>query len=275
MKTDSFFYRFFRQYRHAFFMLIGEDRRKARRYKFTAVEVKELAFRFDGLFLAASRNDDAYFVEVQFKKDPRFYARFFAEIYVYLAQFPLANDWRAVAIFPTRALDPGVPRHYRELFNEGRVLRIYLDELPEATLQQFPLNLLQIILDKKQNVLSTVENIKRRLPKEMPEAAARETFIELMVNLLLNKFPELTEREVKKMVEPLISNVKKSRFYRELREETAHELTPKIEQEIKRKIARELLLRKMSLELIAEATQLAPREVRTIMKELAARKSPV
>jgi len=67
MKTDSFFYRFFRQYRRAFFMLIGEDRRKARRYKFTAVEIKELAFRFDGLFLAASRKDDAYFVEVQFK----------------------------------------------------------------------------------------------------------------------------------------------------------------------------------------------------------------
>lgn len=71
------------------------------------------------------------------------------------------------------------------------------------------------------------------------------------------------------MVEPLISNVKKSRFYRELQEETAQELTPKIEQETKRKIARELLLRKMNLELIAEATQLAPHEVRTIMKDLA------
>lgn len=271
MKTDSFF----RQYRHAFFMLIGEDWRKARRYKFAAVEIKELAFRFDGLFLAASRKDDAYFVEVQFKKDPRFYSRFFAEIYVYLAQFSPANEWRAVAIFPTRALDPGVSRHYRELFNEGRVLRIYLDELPEATLRQFPLNLLQIILDKKQNVLSTVGKIAQRLPAEIPQASAQESFIELMVNLLLSKFPELTRTEIEKMVEPLISNVKKSRFYRELREETAQELTPKIEQEIKRKIARELLLRKMNLELIAEATQLAPREVRTIMKNLAARKSPV
>jgi len=203
MKTDSFFYRFFRQYRGAFFTLIGQDRRKAGRYKFASVEVKELAFRFDGLFLAESRKDDAYFVEVQFKKDSRFYARFFAEIYVYLAQFPLANDWRAVAIFPRRALDPGVPRHYRELFAEGRVLRIYLDELPKATLQQFPLNLLQIILDKKQNVLSTVEKITRRLPAEMPEAAAQENFIELMVNLLLNKFPELTRGEIEKMVEPL------------------------------------------------------------------------
>jgi len=68
MKTDSFFYRFFRQYRGAFFTLIGQDRRKAQRYKFASVEVKELAFRFDGLFLAESRKDDAYFVEVQFHR---------------------------------------------------------------------------------------------------------------------------------------------------------------------------------------------------------------
>jgi len=82
------------------------------------------------------------------------------------------------------------------------------------------------------------------------------------------------------MVEPLISNVKKSRFYRELQEETAQELTPKIkreltpkiEQETKRKIARELLLRKMSLEFIVEVTRLSSREVRAIMKEVTSRK---
>jgi predicted transposase/invertase (TIGR01784 family) len=286
MKTDSFFYRFFRQYRGAFFTLIGEDKRKAGRYKFASVELKELAFRFDGLFLAASRNDDAYFVEVKFQKDPRFYARFFAEIYVYLAQFPLANDWRAVAIFPTRALDPGVPRHYRELFAEGRVLRIYLDELPQETLEQFPLNLLQIMLDKKPNVLSTVGKIAQRLPAEMPKASAQENFIELMVNLLLSKFPELTRTEIEKMVEPLLSNVKKSRFYRELKEETAQELAPKIAQELtpkiaqesslkeKREIAKELALRKMSLEFIVEVTRLSPREVRAIMKDFPLRKKP-
>jgi len=176
------------------------------------------------------------------------------------------------------------------------VLRIYLDELPKETLEQFPLNLLQIMLDKKQNVLSTVEKIARRLPAEMPEAAAQENFIDLMVKLLLNKFPELTRTEIEKMVEPLLSNVKKSRFYRELQEETAQELTPKLKRELtpkiaqeltpkieqeltpritqesKREIARELLRRKMSLEFIAEVTRLSPREVRAVMKELASRK---
>lgn len=94
------------------------------------------------------------------------------------------------------------------------------------------------------------------------------------------------------MVEPLLSNVKKSRFYRELKEETAQELTPKITQELtpkiaqaltpkiaqesslreKREIAKELALRKMSLEFIVEVTRLSPKEVRAIMKDLPVRK---
>ena len=118
--------------------------------------------------------------------------------------------------------------------------------------------------------------IAQRLPAEMPKASAQENFIELMVNLLLSKFPELTRTEIEKMVEPLLSNVKKSRFYRELKEETAQELTPKIAQESslreKREIAKELVRRKMSLEFIVEVTRLSPKEVRGIMKELASRK---
>lgn len=90
--------------------------------------------------------------------------------------------------------------------------------------------------------------------------------------------------EIEKMVEPLLSNVKKSRFYRELKEETAQELTPKITQELtpkiaqesslreKREIAKELALRKMSLEFIVEVTRLSPKEVRAIMKDLPVRK---
>jgi hypothetical protein len=41
MKTDSFFHRFFREFIEAFFTLIGEDERKAARYGFISVEVKE------------------------------------------------------------------------------------------------------------------------------------------------------------------------------------------------------------------------------------------
>ena len=63
MKTDSFFYRFFSEFPGAFFALIGEDERKAGSYKFGSVEVKEQAFRFDGIFVPAGNEDEIYFDE--------------------------------------------------------------------------------------------------------------------------------------------------------------------------------------------------------------------
>jgi len=50
MKTDSIINRFFREFPGEFFTLIGENPQKAEVYEFTSVEVKEQAFRFDGVF---------------------------------------------------------------------------------------------------------------------------------------------------------------------------------------------------------------------------------
>jgi len=138
MKSDKFFYDFFRQFRSAFFTLIGEDGRKARKYKFTVVEVKEQAFRFDGIFIPEALDDDIYFVEAQFGKKRDFYLRLFAEIAVYLRQKQPANHWRAVVIFPTPASDPGIDHHYQEFFESGRLQRLYLNQLPEKLLKKIP-----------------------------------------------------------------------------------------------------------------------------------------
>ncbi|MFQ5627120.1 MAG: hypothetical protein ACE5I1_00050, partial [bacterium] len=63
----------------------------------------------------------------------------------------------------------------------------------------------------------------------------------------------------------------------EIAEEIEQELTPRIAKENKlqekRNIARELLLRKMSLEFTVEVTGLSMKEVRAIKRELAARKN--
>lgn len=114
MKTDSFFYRFFSEFPEAFFMLLGEDAKKAERYKLTSVEVKEQAFRFDGIFKPETREDRIYFFEAQFSKEPGFYLRFFGEVAVYLRQNQPENPWRAVVLFPSEASDPGIHSHYQE-----------------------------------------------------------------------------------------------------------------------------------------------------------------
>ena len=260
LKTDSFFHRFFREFPDAFFTLIGESRQKAKRYKFTSVEVKETAFRFDGIFLPKTKRDLVYFVEVQFQKLSRFYARLFAEIYIYLAQHDVPNDWRAVVIFPKRALDPGVHQHYRELFESGRVICIYLEDLPAKQRERFPLNLLQIISDSEQQVLATVKKLTRQLPKQIHGAQERERIFQLIITLLMSKFPQLTRKEAEKMVQPMLSDPKESRWYKELVSERVHE------------IAQIMLKKKMAPALVEELTGLSAREVRALNKKPAARK---
>ena len=51
MKTDSIFYRIFQQYPRSLFDLLQHPNEEAEEYQFTSVEVKQLAFRLDGLFL--------------------------------------------------------------------------------------------------------------------------------------------------------------------------------------------------------------------------------
>ena len=86
MRRDSIFYKLFKQMPELSFELIEQSVPDAERYRFDSVEVKETAFRIDGVFLPP---DDAeskviFFSEVQLQKKENLYKRFFAELFVSL-----------------------------------------------------------------------------------------------------------------------------------------------------------------------------------------------
>ena len=85
MKTDSLFYLLFQLAPPLFFDLIGAPG-QGQGYRFESVEVKEAAFRIDGVFLPPEGATDqpVYFVEVQFQRDRQLYRRLFAEIFLFL-----------------------------------------------------------------------------------------------------------------------------------------------------------------------------------------------
>jgi predicted transposase/invertase (TIGR01784 family) len=143
--------------------------------------------------------------------------------------------------------------------------RIYLTDLPKAALEKFPLNLLKIVIDSKKKVLSTAEKIIRQLPKQVPDEKQQEIIVELLENLLVNKLPHMPRKEIEKMFE--FSDVKKTRFYRDVAEEVAQETSLKE----KRKIARTMLKKNFSLELIAEITGLPQKEIRPLTKNVVGR----
>ncbi len=110
MKTDSIFYQLF-AFPSIFFDLIGRSTNETRGYQFRSVEIKQTAFRINGVFLPSESSPDktVYFCEVQFQKDEFLYHRVFAELFLFLDQNPSTYDWYAVIIYPKRSLEPHPP----------------------------------------------------------------------------------------------------------------------------------------------------------------------
>ena len=127
METDSFFYQVFKRLPQTVFELLGLPSEQALAYRFDSVEVKK-SLRIDGVFLPIKVGLPVMFVEVQFQPLANFYANLFGKVFWYLAENDPGQEWLAVALFPSRTLEPTRRGPYEDLLGSPRVKRIYLDE---------------------------------------------------------------------------------------------------------------------------------------------------
>jgi predicted transposase YdaD len=81
LKTDSIFFKIFKTDPGILFELLGRSPTLAQGYEFRSVEIKQVAFRLDGVLLPKPDSNDqtVWFVEVQFQHVPEFYNRFFGQ----------------------------------------------------------------------------------------------------------------------------------------------------------------------------------------------------
>ena len=90
MKTDTLFYRLFQRWPKLALELLdlhyGGDS-----YRFSSEEIKQTAFRIDGLFMPIVDDPEQpiIFAEVQYQPDDDFYDRFISEMTLYLRGYPL------------------------------------------------------------------------------------------------------------------------------------------------------------------------------------------
>ncbi len=219
MHTDTIFYQIFLTFHTLLFELLGEPPENAKGYKFTSVEVKEKAFRFDGIFMPDSGEKPIYFVEVQFQPKPEFYWEFITEINIYINQYKPQQDWQAVALFAKRSLDVEVLTNYQqELVNSGRIKRIYLDEIPSGSIG---MGLIELIVSKENQAPELVKNLMQRTKTEISNNSEREGIIELLETVLLSKFSQLTRQEIEAMF--LVNDIKQTRVYQEAKQEGREE----------------------------------------------------
>jgi predicted transposase YdaD len=110
MHTDPLLYRLFQERPALLFDLAGLTVAEAAAYRLEATEVKQTAFRLDGVLNPPPDAADAPLVysESQFQTRPTFYARWFASIFLYLYRHRVTRPWQAVVAFPDRATEPGI-----------------------------------------------------------------------------------------------------------------------------------------------------------------------
>ncbi len=243
-------------------MLAGEDTSRIQdisSYSFQSVEIKDLSFRFDGVLAKADFSEKFYFVEVQFQKDERLFRRVFAEIMLYLYQQNLPTNWRAIVIFPQRSTDAGVPEDLAEYLASERLKVVYLDEVSDELLQEFPLSLLNIF---------TAKSNEKDVTTAVQQAIVQQTallddidFMRFLKRLLSEKLPHLNYKEIAAMFEPMLTPFEETRYYKDLQE-----MKQQVEQQKQEAIAHRMLRMGFSLEQVAEATELTIDEVRLLIQ---------
>ena len=252
MKTDSIFYRLFQEFPNIFFELIGNSPETANLYQFSSVEVKQTAFRIDGVFLPIQDEEvPIYFVEVQFQPDTDIYLRLVSEISLYLRQNKRKNSWRGVVIYPSRDIDKGDKQDFWEFFHSQRISLIYLDELGEAASLPLGIATIKLVIEEEDTAISTARELINRIQQSVNLQLPRKQLLELIETILVYKFPLRSRKEIEAMFS--LSELKQTRVYQEAREEG--------EQKAKLEAVPKLLVLGLTVEQVAQALDLDVTEV--------------
>ncbi|MBN3928009.1 DUF2887 domain-containing protein [Nostoc sp. NMS4] len=199
MRRDTIFYKLFKQFPGLLFELVDEPPKEAENYQFESVEVKETAFRIDGVFLppANAASKTVFFAEVQFQKDEDLYHRFFSELFLFLYRNSIRyDDWFGVIIFASRSLEPSNSTIHRALLESGQIRRVYLDELGD--LRQQPLGLGLMLLT---NVTSETEAVEgARFLLQQAQQQSEQAIIDLVTTIIVYKFSNLSREEIQAML---------------------------------------------------------------------------
>ncbi|NEO56341.1 MAG: Rpn family recombination-promoting nuclease/putative transposase [Okeania sp. SIO3B5] len=223
MKTDSIFYRLFLEIPGVYFQLIGKSPTLANSYKFRSVEIKQTAFRLDGVLVPNIQSPDTpiHFAEVQMQKDEAFYRRFFGEIFLYLSQYEEAKYWQALVVFRNRNIEPKDTQPYQALLNSSNVTVVYLEDLGEEAYDNLGLGIVKLIVEDEAKAVQQAKMLSAKATTELAQEAEQQKVLELVKTVILYKFQNLGPEEVIEMLG--MEDFKKSRLYQGIKQEGREE----------------------------------------------------
>ena len=221
VKTDTLFYNLFQTFPSIFFELINQPPEQAATYEFTSREVKQLAFRLDGLFLPTLNEPDKpfYLLEVQFQPDEDLYYRLFAELFLYLKQYKPPHPWQVVVIYPTRSIEREQTLQFNELLTRSQ--RIYLDELGEAASGSLGVGVVKLVIENQQTAPERARRLIEQAQAQIAEETTRRNLIDLIETIIVYKLPQKSREEIEAMLG--LNELKQTKVYQEAKQEGLEE----------------------------------------------------
>ncbi|WP_414753417.1 Rpn family recombination-promoting nuclease/putative transposase [Anabaena sp. CCY 9910] len=219
MRRDSIFYKLFKQFPGLLFELLDQPPPQADGYQFESVEVKETAFRIDGVFLPPTNaaSQVVFFAEVQFQKDEDLYHRFFSELFLFLYRHTIRyDDWFGVIIYASRSLEPSNTTIHRALLESGQVRRVYLDELGDLQQQPLGLGLMLLTTIPETEAVESARFLLEQAQQQEVDILSSRAIIDLVTTIMVYKFATLSREEIEAM---LGLKLEETRVYREAKQE--------------------------------------------------------
>lgn len=208
MKTDKLFYRIFLTQPQLIRELVPGIPEGCE-FDYRAPVVKEKEFRLDGVLVltVSDARVPLVFLEAQMQDDAGFYGRFFAEVFLYLQQYPVARPWRGVLLLRRRGQVLGSELLYGELL-DLQVQRLYLEELlPREDLSP-NLGLLRLVVVPESEAAAAARGI-------LAASASLEEFrqrLEVVEAILVNKFPRCSVEEIWQMLDLREASLRETRL---------------------------------------------------------------
>ncbi len=220
MKTDTLFYQLFQSFHTLLFELIDRPIADAEGYQFTTAEIKEKAFRFDGIFIPTTDDKPIFFIEVQFQPKNDFYWEYLSEIFLYLNQYRPINKWQAVAIFARRNCEPEIVDHVQEMIDSNRIIRVYLEDWLSQETNSLTIAIIQLILAPENKAPKLARQINEKVQQET-DSDLQEQVVKFIETVLVYKFPKLSRQEIEAMF--TFNDLKNTRVYQDAKQEGKQE----------------------------------------------------
>jgi predicted transposase YdaD len=212
MKTDKLFYRIFLSQPDLIAELLPGIPPDCE-FEYSAPVVKEIEVRLDGLLIPSS--DDLslplVFLEAQMQSDIDFYGRYFAGIFLYLRQYKPNQPWQGLIVIRHRNQDLGSEVPY-QLQLDCQVQRLYLEDLLPLKELSPNLAMLRLLILPEEEVGVAARSIL----DNPPTVAEFQRRLDLVEAILVNKFPQLSFEEVRKMLDLKAVNFSETRFYQDV-----------------------------------------------------------